>query len=348
MELVGRGTIVAEDGNLPTMGRLQMACLKEILMGMVFFVISVSPATANWTRCLGPTGGIVYQLMVRPADPTTVLAASLDGLLKSTDAGSTWTLLNASLADTEQASFVCLAFAPSDKDHLYAGTLRSGIWESTDDGESWSRCLELPGEIRTRCLAIHPNDPQRLLVGTTAHGLYVSADGGRSWRRSDGEWRYQQISALLPLSGEGDPCLVGVWGKGLFIVYGQMETWEKVGTDCPLAYVTVLCPAMTGETLFVGTYGHGLFEGKAPGQFFQPLGDDIVGQEVTDLLVDPWSTGILYLSADGAGVFRTADGGQTWVALNDGLGHRHVYSLAISQDWVYAGTCWGGIYRCPR
>jgi photosystem II stability/assembly factor-like uncharacterized protein len=326
-----------------------MTCLRIFFIATVCVAISSTPVAAKWTRCLGPSGGVVNQLTVCPADPTTLLAASLEGLLKSTDAGSTWAFLGISLAEGEGSPFVRLTFVPSTRDHLYAGSLRSGLWESRDGAESWSHCLELAGEgSRILCVVIDPNDPLRLLVGTSGRGLFLSADGGISWRRPEGRWRHEGISDILPLMGEEELFLMGVWGEGLYLGHWGMESWERVGAELPLGHITVLRSTKTEDGLMVGTYGHGLYQGTSSGLFSSSLEADLPGYEITDLLVDPRNPAILYLSTDGAGIFYSSDGGQSWETFSEGLEHKHVYCLAGSPHWLYAGTCWGGIYRHSR
>jgi hypothetical protein len=322
--------------------------MRAFFIGLFFCAFLFSPAVATWTRCTGPTGGVIHQLLVNPVDSRTLFAASLDGLLQSTDAGSTWSLLRTSVADTGRVSFACLAFSMEGDGHLYAGTLKSGLWKSIDGGQSWNICLEFAGGSRIRCLAVHPNDAQQLLVGSSGRGPFLSADGGTSWKRPNGEWRYEDVSAIIPLPGEGPALLMGVWGKGMYLGDLEMAVWERVGSELPLSHVTILRAAMTGEKVFVGTYGHGLFQGKVEEVHFRPMGNELAGLEVMDLVEDLWSPGTLFLCTDGAGVFHTIDGGQSWTPFNDGLDHRRVYSLAISHEWLYAGTCWGGVYRRPR
>ncbi len=40
--------------------------------------------------------------------------------------------------------------------------------------------------------------------------------------------------------------------------------------------------------------------------------------------------GLLYAAGDGAGVFRSEDGGATWTAINDGLPARRIRALAVA------------------
>ena len=65
------------------------------------------------------------------------------------------------------------------------------------------------------------------------------------------------------------------------------------------------------------------------------------------LAVDPQTPGVVYAGTDGAGVFRSADAGDHWTAVNTGLPYVHVTSLAVdpaSKGTIYAGTD-SGVFR---
>jgi photosystem II stability/assembly factor-like uncharacterized protein len=57
---------------------------------------------------------------------------------------------------------------------------------------------------------------------------------------------------------------------------------------------------------------------------------------------------VLYAAVDGAGVFETADGGQTWLAINTGLRNLAVRALVASplaSGRLFVGTLGGGVFR---
>ncbi len=317
-----------------------------VFLGWMLFFIFRPAMSAEWIRCAGPTGGVVHDVVVSPDEPSTILAASLEGLLRSNDAGSTWTYLPVALSDSGRACFLCVSYVPGEKDHLYAGTFESGLWESRDGGTSWNLCLEMAGDgSQIRSLAVDSYQPRRLFVGTSGRGPFLSTDGGETWRRPPGDWRYQTISALCPVPMRGGFILAAVWGQGLFMANWEHKFWKRIGADLSLDFVTVLTLIPSEERLLVATYGDGLFHSPVPEFCFQRMGSGLENQAVTDLLVDPRRPETIYLSSDGGGIFQSSDGGQSWRSFNLGLDHKHVYALALSRNWLYAGTCWGGIYR---
>ncbi len=71
------------------------------------------------------------------------------------------------------------------------------------------------------------------------------------------------------------------------------------------------------------------------------------GGTFTSVVVDPTNPAVLYVGTFGQGVFKSQDGGQSWQAMNNGLGNLTIQSLAIRSNatTLYAGTYGSGIYR---
>jgi photosystem II stability/assembly factor-like uncharacterized protein len=89
-----------------------------------------------------------------------------------------------------------LAVAAGDARTLYAGGVSTGVYRSTDAGQTWERAesgLEAPpgAALRITALAAAEDDP-RHVIAATAYGLgnglapdgvYESRDGGRNWTK---------------------------------------------------------------------------------------------------------------------------------------------------------------------
>ncbi len=122
---------------------------------------------------------------------------------------------------------VSLAVAPTDPQTVYAGTPSSGVYRSTDGGQSWesiSTGLDLaPGvALRVTALTVDGQDPQRLVVATAyslgsrlaGGGVYESLNGGSHWTRL-GE--AEEIVNELTINGRA---VYAATSKGL-ITYGE-------------------------------------------------------------------------------------------------------------------------------
>jgi photosystem II stability/assembly factor-like uncharacterized protein len=65
------------------------------------------------------------------------------------------------------------------------------------------------------------------------------------------------------------------------------------------------------------------------------------GGKVQALVIDPQNPDILYAGTNGAGIFKSTDGGQTWASINNGLSEYFIKALAIDPQIpsiVYAGS----------
>ena len=76
---------------------------------------------------------------------------------------------------------------------------------------------------------------------------------------------------------------------------------------------------------------------------WEPCNNGIDGREIWTFIVDGNNT---YVGLDG-GIFKTTDNGDTWLAKRNGLKTPYgydVYTLAISENRIFAGTAQDGIY----
>ncbi|MDP9383711.1 MAG: hypothetical protein M3P50_00475, partial [Actinomycetota bacterium] len=165
----------------------------------------------TWQRVGLPDSSRISRIVVDPKDERRIFVAASGplfkaggerGLYRSTDGGDTWTRVLE--GDNETTGAVDLAIDPANPqrmlaatwDHLrepdrrrYTGT-GSGVYQSTDGGDTWKRVAyppfaSSPGLGRIG-LAFAPSDPKTVfavLSGESGAGLgmHRSVDGGQTW-----------------------------------------------------------------------------------------------------------------------------------------------------------------------
>ena len=163
----------------------------------------------SWTNTGLATSEHIGKILVDPRDPDVVYAAAMGGLwapggdrglFKTTDGGGTWTPV---LEVSENTGIADVHMDPRDPDVLYAvayqrrrhvgvlvaGGPESGVWKSTDGGESWRDITRgLPsGDLGRIALAVSPIDPDVVYALAAAtedrSGFYRSPDRGETWVR---------------------------------------------------------------------------------------------------------------------------------------------------------------------
>ncbi len=206
----------------------------------------------TWTNMGLATSQQVGRIRVHPRNPDIVWVAATGpmwagggerGVFKTTDGGKTW---KQTLSVDEWTGAADLVLDPSDPDVMYASTHQrerraynyvgggpgSGIWKSTDGGETWTRLSEgLPksdmGRIGLDVSMLRPNIVYAVIEGSE-HGVYRSDDAGASWRKmSDIEsipWYFGEIRV-----DPRDPDTVYHLGVQLQVSHDGGATWERTG-----------------------------------------------------------------------------------------------------------------------
>jgi photosystem II stability/assembly factor-like uncharacterized protein len=183
-------------------------------------------AGKSWTHAGLEATEQISALVVHPKDPDTVWVAALGhawgpnperGIFKSEDGGRSWRKV---LFVDDGTGASALAIDPSNPRVLYAGFWQvvrkpwtfesggpgSGLWKSTDGGETWKRLAGgLPeGIVGKIGVAVSPARPDRVyaIVEAEKGGLYRSDDAGDKWTRVNDEnkirqraWYYSHVVA---------------------------------------------------------------------------------------------------------------------------------------------------------
>ena len=171
------------------------------------------------------------------------------GLYKTKDGGKTWQLV---LKIDENTGVTDMEFNPSNPDIIYAagyqrrrqtwsllaGGPNSGIYKSTDNGDSWNKVKTgLPnGDVGKIGLAVTPANPEVVYATIEANdsekGFYKSSDKGESWKKQNsyisggtGPHYYQEIEV-----SPQNPDLVYQMDVFLHVTRDGGKTFNYLGT----------------------------------------------------------------------------------------------------------------------
>ncbi len=160
----------------------------------------------------------IGRVRVHPKNPDIVYVAALGhvwgpndqrGVFRSRDGGKTWQRV---LSRGNKAGAIDLILDPTNPDTIYAGfwevyrkpwTLESGgpgsgLFKSTDGGDTWTELTRNPGlpkgMIGKVGITVSPANPERLwaIVEAEDGGVFRSENGGRTWTRVNEDRRLRQ------------------------------------------------------------------------------------------------------------------------------------------------------------
>ncbi|HEY4422596.1 MAG TPA: hypothetical protein VGN10_00235 [Pyrinomonadaceae bacterium] len=181
-------------------------------------VYKSNDAGKTWKRVGLEDTRQIPRIRVHPKNPDLVYVAALGhvwgsneqrGVFRSKDGGKTWEKI---LSRGNKAGAIDLILDPTNPNILYAGfwevyrkpwTLESGgpgsgIFKSTDGGDTWNELTKNPGlpkgTVGKIGIAVSPANPDRVwaIVEAEDGGVFRSDNGGSSWAKVNEERRLRQ------------------------------------------------------------------------------------------------------------------------------------------------------------
>ena len=320
-----------------------------------------------------------------PSNPSILYLSTGGGVFKSTDGGQSWVPANSGLENTFNIG--SLAIDPSNPSTLYAGT-GIGAFKSTDGGQSWAGLSGLM-DLWVDMLVINPNNPATLYAATTT-GLFKSTNGGESWNPANSDIplapTQEEFAEALSIVNalDLDPAnagtlYAGTLSGGVFKSTNSGRSWVEFNSGLPsmlsipdrttLPVVRLAVDPSNPSTIYLGTFGSGVFKSTDSASTWQPAGP--TGNESTlyfaqfgngtgltsdIVLSNPSSTQTVmgtatFSSSDGSGFEVGLEGssasssvdlqvpplGSTTIS-TDGQGDLAVGSAAVTSDNVLGGV----------
>lgn len=152
------------------------------LVGAQWTQVGPAPLRANFSSGPAPVAGRIYDIAIDSsgASDQKIYIATLGGIWKSTNGGSTWAPKTDRLSWIQMAA---VAIDPANPSIIYAGgTFGPGpsLFRSIDGGETWS-AIGGSAMIGQDVVRIVIPSPGVVLVATFIYGLFRSVDGGLSF-----------------------------------------------------------------------------------------------------------------------------------------------------------------------
>ncbi len=203
-----------------------------------------------------PAGNWITPFIIDPQMPSTIYAGYAS-MYKSTDQGSTWAALGASLGGNQNFT----AVAPSNTNYIYSGrAAASTLRKSINGGTSWTTITD-PGAGKT-AIAINPKNPEHLFITrsnyNTATKVYESTNGGSTWTDISGTLPAIPANTIVYQEGGADGIYVGM-DVGIYYKDDNLSDWILYNTGLPNVEITELEIDNDEGKLYAATYGRGLW-----------------------------------------------------------------------------------------
>ncbi|MFW6098205.1 MAG: WD40/YVTN/BNR-like repeat-containing protein, partial [Chloroflexota bacterium] len=199
----------------------------------------------------------------------------------------------------------------------------------------WTVDAHLEG-MKAQALAVDENEG-RLYVGTSGNGLFRSVDGGRSWDKL--AFAYDDITAV---ASQGGVVFAGTSPSTFWRSQDGGDSWQEMTEMVELPSASEWSfppqphthhvrwiepdPNVAGK-LYVAIEAGALLRAEDGGQTWRDRVPD--GPYDTHTAATHHEAEGRVYSAAGDGYYESADEGQSWSRLMDGLQHRYLVGVAV-------------------
>jgi len=197
-----------------------------------------------------------------------------------------------------------VAGVPGNPAVFYASAAQGGLWKSEDGGRQWNPLFDEQETQSIGSFALAPSNPNVIYVGSgeantrgnvaIGLGIWKSLDAGQTWQHV---WKARgQIGQMIVHPGNADIAFAAVLGspfgpsdtRGVYRTRDGGKTWQRV----------LFKDADTGASDVV----------------FDPNNPNILFAGLWQMRRSPWQ---LTSGGPGSGLWRSADGGDTWTQLTE-------------------------------
>ena len=247
-----------------------------------------------------------------------------EGIYKTQNGGAQWTRIIGNFFDRD---VIAIAVDQDNPNYVYVGTECSrGLFRSSNGGSSWSFSVGGPQgmqqDIAHYTMKLTTDKKSNVFL-TGRFGVAKSSDHAVSWNTNDAPRRHFHGIAVSPYDNN-------------FIIAGTSPDLEEAAGTVDKQYTNAHIVKSTDGGLSWRESGTGFPSGTHT--------------SVHDVGFDPTDPSIIYISTTHEelggqkaektlGVYKSADKGETWTAVNNGLKTLDVDSVQVNHKGVvFAGT----------
>jgi len=286
----------------------------------------------------------VFSLTSQPADGSSVLAGTDQGIYRWHREDRTWEHLPSALDDVQTWSLVQ---SPHDPGVILAGTRKADLYRSEDAGKTWAR---LPVPLATECAAVEvprltqivfdPKDPHLVWAGVELDGVWRSEDGGRTFDKHVRGLQTEDIHGLSVVYQDGQRWVFATTNGGLYSSLDSGLSWQERPFGSTTKYTRSIAERADHSGVLFMTNGNG-----PPGSTGRLLKSDDYGETWLDvglpgepnstpwcIAVHPSDPNLVYTCTNLGQVYRSEDGGETWTQLRREFGEIRSMILRPLED----------------
>ena len=247
------------------------------------------------------------------------------------------------------------ASSPADPNLVYLGTTNSWIYQSVNNGATWTRLAQLGDvdDLVVDNLLVDEADPRTLYAGVwqldrSNGGVYISHDGGVTWESSP-EMQGKSVRALTQAPSNSKILVAGAI-DGVFRSEDGGAHWKQIspqGSGEIHKVESIAIDPTDPRTIYAGTW-HLPWKTTDGGTTWRNIKEGLIDDsDVFSIILDPQFPSQVYLSAC-SGIYKSETGGEQFHKVqgipSTARRTRVLMQDPVNRQIVYAGTT-EGLYK---
>ncbi len=297
-------------------------------------------AGRTWDLIADMHGKSVRALSMAASDPKILVAGALDGIYRTRDGGDNWERISPE-HHAEIKNVESIAIDPKNPDVIYAGTWHLP-WKTEDGGKTWHSIKKgVIDDSDVFSIVIDSTNPANIFISACS-GIYGSQNAGELFRKIQGIPYSARRTRMLKMDPVDHNVVYAGTTEGLWKSTDAGATWKRT-TGTNVIINDVLIDPRRSSRVLLATDRSGVLASDDGGASFVASNRGFTHRQVATLLVDSKLPREIYAGLlndkEFGGVFKSADAGQSWKQISDGLEGRDVFALRRSPDnLLLAGT----------
>ena len=220
---------------------------------------------------------------------------------------------------------------------IYLGTWNKGVYYSTIKDTIWNALNSgLPTNSSIKSFLVNANN---LYLITTVGAVFLLSKMEDTWTVFNTNGIRANSFAI-----NGNNVFVGSETKGVFMSMNDVNNWTDVSNGLPTSTI-ITSLSIFENTILAATWFNGVYKSSDLGSSWTVVNKGLSLDSATvrtfAIYGDTIFAGIDNRYHHGSGFYLSKDKGQSWAAQSKGFpANTCVYSIAISDSFIFAGT-WG-------
>lgn len=205
------------------------------------------------------------------------------------------------------------------------GGSAGGVFKSVDQGQEWQHKVAVPtpagirnfGGANVVTLAIDPQDHLAIYAGTRENGMFYSYDGGELWHQPKDI--ASGFVAAIAVSPENKCTIYVATGNRILRSTDCSRTFEAIyNAPAPDAFISAIAiNPFNPAIIYAGAVKGTLLKSADRGNSWANKGN--LKGRIVDVVPDPRNSSVLYVAVAGRGVWRSDNGGETFIDTSEAM-----------------------------